>query len=143
MELYRETGTTASVAMDQNNLEMPWGSRSESESQAELELTAESPRTVRDRANDLMKPQRVVVECVKHLCCQEQIGFYLTAQGGEITEQMYDSLGVTVEQVNEIRATLEEKIAGTGRPSRPAADEPSPVDAAFHCHQDPTTGLLF
>lgn len=45
------------------------------------------------------------------VCCQEQIGFYLTAQGGEITEQMYESLGITPEQLDEIRATLEEKIA--------------------------------
>ena len=47
------------------------------------------------------------------LCCQERIGFYLTAQGTEITEEMMDLLGIQPEQIDEIRANLPEKLAAT------------------------------
>ncbi len=44
------------------------------------------------------------------LCCQEKVGFYLTAQGSEITEEMYDTLGITPEQFEEIRTNLPDKL---------------------------------
>ena len=44
------------------------------------------------------------------LCCQEKVGFYLTAQGSEITQEMYDTLGITPEQFEEIRTNLPEKL---------------------------------
>jgi len=44
------------------------------------------------------------------LCCKEQIGFYLTARDGQITEEMYDTLSVSPEQVEAIRVTLPEKL---------------------------------
>ena len=44
------------------------------------------------------------------LCCQENVGFYLTAQGGTITEEMLDTLSITQEQSDEIRANLSDKL---------------------------------
>ncbi|MHC4696048.1 MAG: HDOD domain-containing protein [Planctomycetota bacterium] len=44
------------------------------------------------------------------LCCEEEIGFYLTARGSAITEEMFDTLGITHEQFEEIRTNLPEKL---------------------------------
>jgi HD-like signal output (HDOD) protein len=40
------------------------------------------------------------------LCCQEKNGFHLTARTDDFTQEMLDSAGVTVEQLTEIRASL-------------------------------------
>lgn len=45
------------------------------------------------------------------LCCQEQIGFYLTAQHAMITEKMLDTIGVTEAQLNGLRETLPDQVA--------------------------------
>lgn len=45
------------------------------------------------------------------VCCQEQYGFYLTAQHGEITEEMLDVIGITEVQLNEVRQSLPEHLA--------------------------------
>lgn len=45
------------------------------------------------------------------LCCQEQYGFYLSAQHGEITEEKLDTIGITEAQLNEVRRTLPEHLA--------------------------------
>lgn len=45
------------------------------------------------------------------LCCQCEIGFFLTAQGEELTDDMFETLGITREQLEEIRADLPEKLA--------------------------------
>lgn len=45
------------------------------------------------------------------LCCQEKIGFYLSAQNEDITEEMLDSLQLTTEQFEEVRANLPDKLA--------------------------------
>ena len=44
------------------------------------------------------------------LCCQEKIGFYLSAQNEAITEEMLDSLQLTTEQFEEVRANLPDKL---------------------------------
>ena len=44
------------------------------------------------------------------LCCQEKIGFYLTAQHSVVTEDMLDTLGITYEQFDELRSTLTDQV---------------------------------
>ena len=44
------------------------------------------------------------------LCCQEEIGFYLTNRDGAITEEMLDALSITEAQVEEIQASLADQI---------------------------------
>ncbi len=45
------------------------------------------------------------------LCCQDRVGFYLTAQHDEITPEMLDRLNVTQEQIDEFRAELPDRLA--------------------------------
>lgn len=45
------------------------------------------------------------------LCCHERIGFYLTTCKDTITEEMLDLLGVTSEQLEELRADLPDQLA--------------------------------
>ncbi|UCC29191.1 MAG: HDOD domain-containing protein [Phycisphaerales bacterium] len=44
------------------------------------------------------------------LCCQEQVGFYLTAQHSVIREDMLDTLGIASEQLDEFRSTLADQV---------------------------------
>ena len=44
------------------------------------------------------------------LCCQEEIGFYLTNRDGVITEEMLDTLSITEAQLEEIRTSLADQI---------------------------------
>ena len=53
----------------------------------------------------------LLVQVADIMCCQEEVGFYLTAQHEEITEEMLDGLAVTTEQVEEVRSTLAEQVA--------------------------------
>jgi HD-like signal output (HDOD) protein len=45
------------------------------------------------------------------LCCQEKLGFYLTAQHDVIVDEMLDTIGITQEQLDEQRATLHDQVA--------------------------------
>jgi len=51
-----------------------------------------------------------LIQMADILCCQEKIGFYLTTQNETLTEQMLDTIGVTQEQLDEVRATLNEQL---------------------------------
>ncbi len=44
------------------------------------------------------------------LCCQEQLGFYLTAQHQELTEEMLAIVGITAEQLEDVKASLQEEL---------------------------------
>jgi putative nucleotidyltransferase with HDIG domain len=44
------------------------------------------------------------------LCCQEKMGFYLTAQNDVITDEMLDALSITPEQIEEVRAALPKQL---------------------------------
>lgn len=52
-----------------------------------------------------------VIQLADILCCQAEIGFYLTARDGQITPEMFDVLGVTQEQVDTLCETLPEQVA--------------------------------
>lgn len=45
------------------------------------------------------------------VCCQERLGFYLTAQHDAITEEMKDAIGITEEQLTDLREILPEMLA--------------------------------
>jgi len=44
------------------------------------------------------------------ICCQEQVGFYLSAQNDVLTEEMFDLLHVTSAQIESIRTALHDKL---------------------------------
>lgn len=58
-----------------------------------------------------LRNMAVVIQLADVLCCQEQIGFYLTARNREITEEMLDTLSISHEQIEEIRSTLADQVA--------------------------------
>ncbi len=51
-----------------------------------------------------------IIQVADIMCCQEQIGFPLTARDGEITPAMLDTLGISQEQLDEIREALPEQV---------------------------------
>jgi len=51
-----------------------------------------------------------LIQLADALCCQEKIGFYLTAQHSVVTEDMLDTLGITYEQFDELRSTLIDQV---------------------------------
>lgn len=50
------------------------------------------------------------VQVADVLCCQAQVGFYLTAQNGEVTDAMLEIAEVTREQMAEITEALPERL---------------------------------
>lgn len=61
-----------------------------------------------------LKPElkRVVtaVQVADTICCQNELGFYLTAQVQSIADEMLDYIGVNEHQVNELLESLPERI---------------------------------
>ncbi len=52
-----------------------------------------------------------VVKTADVLCCQEKFGFYQTHESGEITDAILEDIGITREQLEEVRAELPEQVA--------------------------------
>lgn len=52
-----------------------------------------------------------LIQVADVLACQEQVGFYLTAQDDDITSQMLEALSLSQEQLDEVRATLAEQVS--------------------------------
>jgi HD-like signal output (HDOD) protein len=52
-----------------------------------------------------------IIHVADILCCQEQIGFYFTARGAQVTEEMLGLLKITPEDIEEIRAALAEEVS--------------------------------
>lgn len=52
-----------------------------------------------------------LVQVADILCCQEKIGFYLTAPHDRITDEMLDTLGISAEQLEEVRVNLSDQVA--------------------------------
>lgn len=49
------------------------------------------------------------------ICCQNQIGFYLTGQTQEVTEDMLEIIGITPDRVNSVLELLPDRIAESER----------------------------
>jgi HD-like signal output (HDOD) protein len=52
-----------------------------------------------------------ILRCADILCCQEALGFYLTARGQELTQQMFDAVGIADDQLAEARGVLAAGLA--------------------------------
>ncbi len=57
-----------------------------------------------------LRNMATLIQVADVLCCQEKIGFYLTAQHKSVTEQMLDALSITSEEVEQIRESLTEQV---------------------------------
>jgi HD-like signal output (HDOD) protein len=64
-----------------------------------------------EELSDELKRIGMIVHTADILCCQEQHGFSLTAAHEEFTQDLLDCVGVTVEQLVEIRDGLPEALA--------------------------------
>lgn len=64
-----------------------------------------------------LKPElKRIVTCVQladTICCQNEIGFYLTAMTQETSDETLDTVGITAEQVSELLELLPERIEET------------------------------
>lgn len=58
-----------------------------------------------------LRSMAVLIKTADVLCCQEKIGFYLTARNGRISEDLLDILGISMEQLDQVRATFPEQVA--------------------------------
>ena len=57
-----------------------------------------------------LRNMATLIQAADILCCQERIGFYLTSQGSAIEPHMLETLGITEEQLEEIRFSLPEAV---------------------------------
>lgn len=57
-----------------------------------------------------LRNMAMLIRIADILCCNEKIGFYLTAAGNIITEEMLDTISVTPEQLEEVRLGLPEQL---------------------------------
>ncbi len=58
-----------------------------------------------------LRNMATLIQVADIMSCQEKVGFYLSAQGGEITPAMLESLAITQEQCDEVREGLPEQLA--------------------------------
>lgn len=58
-----------------------------------------------------LRNMALLIQAADALVCEEQIGFYLTARGATVTDEMLDGLDITRDQLEEVRATLPERLA--------------------------------
>ncbi|MGB0715642.1 MAG: HDOD domain-containing protein, partial [Phycisphaerae bacterium] len=64
-----------------------------------------------DALSTELRNMATLIQIADTLCCQEEIGFFLTAKGGEITQAMMDTIGVTESQLDGIREALPDQLA--------------------------------
>ncbi|GJM26941.1 MAG: phosphohydrolase [Phycisphaerae bacterium] len=64
-----------------------------------------------EELSDELKRIGMIVHTADILCCQEQHGFHWTAANEEFTQELLDCVGVTIEQLVEIRDALPEALA--------------------------------
>jgi putative nucleotidyltransferase with HDIG domain len=64
------------------------------------------PSTLRAEFKKLV----TAIQVADTICCQNQLGFYLTAQSQEVTDEMLATIGVTEARIGEIMEILGERI---------------------------------
>ena len=62
------------------------------------------------RVAEDMRPVVALVQVADIICCERQMGFYMTAQGTELTPQILQDAQLTPEKVEEACEQLEEDI---------------------------------
>ena len=73
-----------------------------------------------DAVSDELRNLCLLVQTADILCCQEQLGFYLTSRGRTITGEMLEALGITAEQLQEVREGCRRR-SRTPKPPWPAS----------------------
>ena len=63
-----------------------------------------------DRLSSELLQLGAIIRTADILCCHEKIGFPLTAHNDEFTQELLDGVGVTVDQLTEIRAGLDSLV---------------------------------
>ncbi|MEK6798627.1 MAG: HDOD domain-containing protein [Planctomycetota bacterium] len=58
-----------------------------------------------------LKNMATLIHMADVIACQLQFGFFLTARNEQVTQEMLDTIGVTNEQIEEIKAALPEQLA--------------------------------
>ncbi len=58
-----------------------------------------------------LRNMATLIQIADVLVCQEEIGFYLTSRGAEITDEMIETIGITREQLEEVRTNLPDQLA--------------------------------
>lgn len=58
-----------------------------------------------------LRNMATLIQIADVMCCQEQLGFYLTSRNDEITDEMIETIDVTRAQLDGIRAALPEQVA--------------------------------
>lgn len=58
-----------------------------------------------------LRNMATLIQIADVLVCQEQIGFYLTSRDTEVTGEMLDMIGVTREQLEDVRTNLPDQLA--------------------------------
>jgi putative nucleotidyltransferase with HDIG domain len=58
-----------------------------------------------------LRNMATLIQIADVVACQEKIGFYLTAQGGAVTNEMLERLSIDMNQVEEVRASLQDQVA--------------------------------
>lgn len=57
-----------------------------------------------------LRNMAMLIRIADVLCCNEKIGFYLTATGNIVTEEMLDTISVTPAQLEDVRLSLPEQL---------------------------------
>ncbi len=63
-----------------------------------------------DAVSAELKNMAMLIRVADVLACEERIGVYLTARNETITQEMLDTLQITQEQIEEVRANLPEQL---------------------------------
>lgn len=58
-----------------------------------------------------LRNMALLIQTADILACEEQVGFYLTAYGATITDEMLEALSISRDQLEEVRASLPELLA--------------------------------
>lgn len=64
-----------------------------------------------DNLSDNVRLLPTIVYVADVLCCHDKLGFYLTADGQTLEDTLLQSIGLTVNDFNQVREDLEEHIA--------------------------------
>ncbi|UCG16354.1 MAG: HDOD domain-containing protein [Phycisphaerales bacterium] len=64
-----------------------------------------------DRLSPELQQLGAIIRTADILCCKDKIGFHLTAHSQEFTEELLETVDITVEQLTEIRDGLEDGLS--------------------------------
>jgi HD-like signal output (HDOD) protein len=63
-----------------------------------------------DRLSDELQKLGFTIQVADIICCQQQLGFYLTSQGVELTDDMLSVVGISREQLEAVNEALPQEV---------------------------------